>query len=209
MKKHIVSLACLALVSGLAQAQSVTNGSMTGPVSIGSPPPSWNSVNADGDTIGPGGSGGWATGIAASNDGGTFLMVLDNGNGGFFDRCGQTITGFTVGQAYTIGFEYANGGLPNFGSYTNTLTAEMEIFGAQYLTAATAFDGIGQQQWRTISFNFVATDTSTTLYFRANSLGNGGAAAAIDGVYLRAVPAPGSLALAALAGVIGTRRRRN
>lgn len=205
--KVACTLCLVAIAASAASAQSITNGSMTGPLAIGSPPPGWTSVNVDGDTIGPGGFSGWATGMPASTDGGTFLMVLDNGSGGGFDRAAQAITGFNIGQQYTIGFEYGNGALPGFGSYDGPLYVEMEIFGTTYQTPVIAFDGVGNQQWYNASFNFIATAADTTLFFRAVSTQFGlGAAAAIDGVFL--VPTPGSLALLALPGLALVRRRR-
>lgn len=208
MMNHLRTVACAGLMlSSVCHGQTITNGSMTGPVVIGSPPPGWASVNADGDTIGPGGFSGWATGMPASNDGGTFLMVLDNGSGGAFDRCGQVVTGFQPGEMYTIGFEYGNGALPSFGGYAGPLRVEMEVFGTTYLTPEIAFDGIGLQRWFDASFSFMATATSTTVYFRAISTQFGsGAAATIDGVYL--VPSPGTLALLVLPGIAAVRRRR-
>ena len=196
-------------LTGPVQAQSVLNGSMTGDPTIGSPPPGWNSLNTDGDTVGPGGLGIWAPGISASPDGGTFLMVLDNGSGGSFDRCGQVISGFTVGQTYRVTFFCANGALDFSSPYNGPLTVEVGMFGGSQATDTLAFDGFGQQKWYTRSFDFQANDVMTELTFRANSLQPGsGAAAAVDGVMLTVVPSPGTFTLLAAGGVMMWPRRR-
>lgn len=208
---HCASLLAVAAFAPAGFGQTVANGSMTGPPAIATPPPMWNSLNTDGDTIPVGGLSGWATGIPASPDGGTFLAVLDNGPGGAFDECGQTIAGFTPGELYELTFSYVNAGLDSSAAsnYANPLLARVLMFGTTQDTQILAHGGFGSQIWFTTSMTFLANSASTNLTFRAVSQGPGGAAAGIDGVSLRLVPTPGPVALLGLAvGSAALRRRR-
>jgi MYXO-CTERM domain-containing protein len=191
-----------------ALGQVVDNGSMTGPVNIGSPPPGWDSVSTDGDTIGPGGFSGWGTGIGASNDGGTFLALLNNGGGGAFDAAAQVISGFTIGNSYSLNFEYSNIGLDSSaaGDYANSGLIRANIAGVNLDSALLAHDGFGSQQWFDFSGSFVATSETMTLTFSAVRSDVGGYAGGVDGVSI--IPTPGTFGLFAAAGLAAIRRRR-
>ncbi len=196
------------MTPSVAFGQAITNGSMTGPVNIGSPPPGWASVSTDGDTIGPGGFSGWATGIGPSNDGGTFLALLNNGGGGAFDAAAQVINGFTVGTAYTLLFEYSNVGLDSSAAsnYANPGFIRANIAGVNLDSSLLSHDGFGSQRWFNFSGSFVATSVTMTLTFSAERSGSGGYAGGIDGVSI--IPAPGTIGLFAAAGLAAIRRRR-
>jgi MYXO-CTERM domain-containing protein len=191
-----------------ALGQVVDNGSMTGPVNIGSPPPGWDSVSTDGDTIGPGGFSGWGTGIGASNDGGTFLALLNNGGGGAFDAAAQVISGFTIGNSYSLNFEYSNIGLDSSAAadYANSGLIRANIAGVNLDSALLAHDGFGSQLWFDFSGSFVATSETMTLTFSAVRSDVGGYAGGVDGVSI--IPTPGTFGLFAAAGLAAIRRRR-
>ena len=206
--KTAIATAAIAAAATAAHAEFVTNGSMTGNPSIGTPPPGWGSASIDGDTIPPGGLNGWATGIAPSSDGGTFLAVLNNGPGSGFDDVQQIITGFTPGQTYTLSFEWANVGLDASASsnYANPGFVRASIAGNEFETDEIPHEGFGSQTWRTFSTTFVANGETQVLSFRGVSTIAGGYAAGIDGVSI--VPAPAAVSLLGVAGLLGARRRR-
>ena len=205
--RFVVGVA-VGIATPVALGQTVTNGSMTGPPTIGSPPPGWASVSTDGDTIPPGGLSGWGTGIPASSNGGTFLAVLNNGGGGVFDAVAQIISGFSVGQAYTLNFEFANIGLDSLAAsnYANSGFIRANIAGVNLDSPTLAHAGFGNQQWLSFSGNFVASATMLTLTFSAERSGFGGYAGGVDGVSI--VPAPGAFVLIAISGLAAVRRRR-
>jgi hypothetical protein len=191
----------------------VTNGSMNGTAQIGSPPPGWTSVSVDGDTIPVGGLSGWATGIGASSDGGTFLALLNNGGGGSFDAVQQSISGFTIGQTYSLDFSFANVGLDTTAAsnYANSGFIRANIAGVDLDSALLNHDGFGSQTWFNFSDSFIATGETLELTLSAVRIGVGGYAGGIDGVSINAtsVPEPMSLALVGI-GLIGlafTRRK--
>ena len=207
---------CLAAIgSAHATTNLVTNGSMTGPAMIGSPPPAWASLSTDGDTIPVGGLSGWAPGIGASPDGDTFLALLNNGGGGSYDAVSQSISGFSAGQTYTLEFYYTNAGLsPSLASnYANPGDIRASIGGNTFDSPTLANDGFGNQQWFDYKTTFVATAGTLTLTLAAVREGDaiGGYAGGIDGVSISAttVPEPSGVALM-LAGIgaLGWRVRR-
>lgn len=201
--RAIVAVA-FALAATNSYAVVINNGSMTGPPQIGAPPPGWSSVSVDGDTIPVGGLSGWGTGISASPDGGTFLALLNNGGGGAYDAVNQVISGFVVGQAYQLQFDYANIGLSGFTNYANPGFIRANIAGVNLDSLLLSHDGFGQQRWFTFSGSFVASATTHTLTFSAERTGTGGYAGGVDGVSITgaSVPVPGSLVLLGL-GIAG------
>ncbi|MBK6957238.1 MAG: PEP-CTERM sorting domain-containing protein [Nitrosomonas sp.] len=211
-----VAAVLLGSAFSVSAANLVTNGSMTGPTTIGSPPPSWNSVSTDGDTIPVGGLSGWGTGIGASPDGGTFLAILNNGGGGAFDAAAQTVSGFTVGAIYTLEFSFSNIGLDftAASNYANPGFVRANIAGLDFDTPVLTHDGFGSQRWFSFSSSFSATATSMDLTFSAvrENSGVGGYAGGVDGVSISAVPEPETYAMLmaglGLMGFVGRRRAK-
>jgi hypothetical protein len=194
----------VSLVATTIQAQTVTNGSMTGPPTVSSPPPGWTSATLDGDTVPPGGISFYAPGIPASPDGGTMLTILDNSGyiGSFtFDSVQQVIAGFTPTATYTVQFSFANAGLSpsSFSGYQGPGNIQVDIAGQTFITPTIVFDGVGAQTWYSASFQFTATAASETLLFTPNGTIVGeGFAGAVDGVQIALVPEPATLALGAI-----------
>ena len=211
-----VLLAVSALSHFAYAANLVTNGSMTGTPSIGSPPPGWNSVSTDGDTIPVGGFSGWGTGIGASPDGGTFLAILNNGGGGSFDAAAQLVSGFVNGATYTLSFHFANIGLSQISDYANPGLIRANIAGMDFDTTVLGHDGFGSQRWFDFSTTFQATATSMQLTLSAIRPNNafGGFAGGVDGVSITAVAVPEPetyamlLAGLGLLGFISRRRKQ-
>jgi len=205
-----ISVLAAMMFASTASANLVFNGSMTGNPIIGSPPPGWTPIQADGDTIPPGGLNAWATGMPASPDGGTFLALLHNGLGmAGKDVVSQVVNGFTPGESYTVSLFYSNAGLPLLGSpYTGPIRLETSIAGNSFSTPSINFLGIGAQQWFLAQYNFVATAASQALIFEPFAGTGEGGAIGIDGVSIDLIPTPGAAALLGLGGLVIARRRR-
>jgi MYXO-CTERM domain-containing protein len=135
---------------------------------------------------------------------GTFPTASNNGftgspNGGYFlgispaygnSKISQIISGLTVGQDYTLTFEYAGSQLSCCGGSTDQ--AWQFSFGSQTGSASTmnvssrGFDG-----WNTYTTQVFASSSSTALEFTPNSASTDGPFLLLDGVSLTDNSAPG------------------
>ena len=191
----------------------VTNGSLTGPVDGGSPPPSWPIVNGTPDTndidSGAFGDNAATYSVTASNsiDGGTWAGALGRFSGSVPEEFGQSVAGFTPGFVYEVSWEQAH-----FGGFSNTTIDEdghwrLSVSGVGDFSGATMVLG---DNWEFESINFVATSSSHSLDFLAvadSNLMNGFSYILIDGIGVQLVPEPSTGLLLAL-GLIGLATRR-
>ena len=143
------------------------------------------------------------------------FMILD-GDPNFTGPLQQTINGLTVGQSYTLSFDWAGGELSNRTGYqTIDLTGSFgsSTFATPIYTNTAASNAPGSfSGWQTASFNFKATSTSQVLSFLAagTPAANLPPVAFLDNVSLTPVPEPAAWALifAGVGGIGLTLRRR-
>ena len=147
---------------------------------------------------GPG--NGVANGLTASSPtGGNFLAS----DGAFLQGAiSQTISGLTVGYAYTLSFNWAAG---QQAGYTGDTTDSWGVtFGGQtYSTPTVTVASTGFAPWRQAVFTFVPTSTTQTLSFLAAGAPSGTPPfALLDSVSLTATPEPATWAIMAV-GLLG------
>jgi hypothetical protein len=161
---------------------------------------------SDGDFSTPAVGGGWSMFSngqvgAWQNTNGDTLEVGNNGiyglscysssicqnlevNANTYDTVTQTVSGLSVGQAYTLSWAY--GGRPGGGPQALDVS-----FGGQLLTTDTGSEGV----WTDNSFRFLATSGTETLQFASRNLGGlPSYGNEITNVSLTAVPEPAAWA---------------
>jgi len=190
---HLTVFLCLA--AGLAQGQTVVNGSFElgvnpGPTSIelnagdSTSLTGWTVVSGTIDYVG----GTWTAG-----DGSRSLDLSGTSAG----QIEQIITGFTVGQNYQLSFLMA----ANTADGPSVKTLQASIGSA---TQTFTFDGTGHSNanmgWSQRTMNFTATSSSLTLDF--NSLVDGLFGPALDAVAIAPVPEPGTMSLLGCAALV-------
>ncbi len=209
-----------ALAAGLtttASAQVILNSDLTGPVGAGNIPTDWFAWSGSADTCdttGPFNNTGnpWVL----SPNGGTFVRggATDTGVN---EAIAQDLTGFVPGQSYTIEFYSTNLGFQqpsSGGAWTGA-----DGFWRFYLDGVAIGDSVTLTKqalgtddivWSFGTVGFVAPAADFELAIASRRAGGVDTAAymGLDGVQIRPVPAPASLALVAFAGVGATRRRR-
>jgi len=131
----------------------------------------------------------------------------------------QQVTGFTIGQEYTISF-YISG---NIGSGADTKSLDLGLYDDALLTSF--FDGAGyiyntalkgnsnaDMKWALETFTFVAQQSAYYLAFADTSASATNSGAALDSITVAATPIPGALLLfgSALGGMgfLGYRRKK-
>ena len=204
----------------------ITNGSLTGPIKNNGVPPGWTILIGSPDTddinsnVGIPNNLDFGATPSPSPDGGTWVGIGANGLVGFIERFGQTMTGLTVGQMYSVSWFASNFGSATL-SYIQPNAIQMWIGGAPVAVAPTLPLGPG---WFSPSLHFTAAATSQQLAFELG-LGNK-SYMGIDGITVGPFapppppppppppstvpePATGGLTLAGLAalGIVATRRR--
>jgi hypothetical protein len=214
MNRVTLVLSALAASCGMAHASFLVNGSMTGAVQESAPSP-WYNYQFSPDTLDVGGSflGGavLGAGMPASSDGGTFAEMAAFYQTGYEEAFAQDVTGLTPGQSYVLTFEYANCGTNLLDEQAAGFVTAGFVGSTLQSTPIVAFEGIGQQTWRTASFVLTASAANESVVFYGNHAGLGSpiiSRMAVDGITLGVIPTPGTLGLAGLAGLAAIRRRR-
>jgi hypothetical protein len=151
-----------------------------------------------------------ANGFTTSADGGFFF----GSDGGYATApISQTIAGLTIGNQYTLSFEYAGA---QFSQYFGATQQSWQVtFGSTVVTTPTlAVASQGFSGWRTFTTTFTATSASQVLTFLAKGTPVGiPPTTLIDGIQLvAAVPEPGTYALMlaglGLVGFLARKTRR-
>ena len=222
-KRRLAALGCAALLSlsGLAQADLITNGnfstitsttSSTGygqlgynttvagwsmaPSSSGSYTflfnPSANTATTTGTSVGQYGNLSLYTPITASPAGGNYIA---SDSAFQADAIQQTVSGLTVGKKYALSFYW--GGAQQTGFTGDTTDYWTATLGSQSFSTAVLNDvSHGFTGWQQATFTYTATAASEVLSFLATGTPSGVPPfALLDGVTLNSVPEPGSLAL--------------
>ena len=125
-----------------------------------------------------------------------------------------SLSGFTIGQEYSISFAatilwHGTWNVNSDVMEAGLTGASISTWSSTLLTDAVEFDGLNH--WVPQSMVFVATDTTVSVRFGEGADGPSETSVSrfgIDAFRVKPVPAPGSVALAALGGLIATRRRR-
>jgi len=146
-----------------------------------------------------------------SSNGGNFVAL--DGDSDYSGQISQTINGLVVGQQYNLTFDWSAGQLRN---RTGDTTEKLQVtFGGETFNTSTLAIPSGQfSGWQQANFTFTATSTSQALTFLSVGTPNGlPPIAALDGIYLTAVPEPEAWALmlmgfGGLGALLRNRRRQ-
>lgn len=213
--RHIALAALLATSSAAFAAQElVTNGSLTGPITNNGVPTGWTIFEGTPDIMDATDNVGLLNTLrfgatpTASTDGGTWVGLGSYGS--YMERFGQTLSGLTVGQQYTVSWEAGNFGY-TYGSinYLGSNAISVQVDGVT-VGSGTQLD-LGSN-WYKQSLTFTAGAASQQLSFILAST-TSKAYMSIDGVSVKAtqaVPEPGTWALMGLGlfGVMAATRRK-
>ena len=165
-----------------------------------------NTTNAAGTYAGTGNEYMWAS--TASSQGGNFIAL--DGDSTVRGPLTQTISGLTVGNTYTLSFEWGAGQLRS----RDGATTEQLIYGlgnTSFATNVVSNASHGFTGWNTVSQNFTATSTSQVLSFMSVGTPNGlPPVALLDNVSLTAaVPEPTTWGMMIVGfGAVGAAMRR-
>ncbi len=211
--RHIALATFLLATSAAHAAEShVVNGSLTGQIENNGLPAGWTIFAGTPDVmdalnnVGQIGTTRFGAAPAASPDGGTWVGL--GADVDFIERFGQTLTGLTVGQAYTVSWFAGNFGYdsPNFkylGTNAISVMVDDELIGSG------AALSLGSD-WYAQSVSFTAKDTTQLLSFTLATSTK--AYMSIDGIAVTtsAVPEPATWMLMGLSlvGMSGVMRRR-
>ncbi|MBD3788230.1 MAG: hypothetical protein IE922_14930, partial [Sphingomonadales bacterium] len=186
--------ALLFLLAAPAGAATLVNGSLTGFTGAGQVPAGWtvtrNSPDINNRTVVAGSmSYRYARSPANSTNGGTWVGLAAD-TSGFTESFSQTITDFSIGQSYDLGWEVANFGFDD-PRYAGANAIEVFLDGASIGSGALISLG---STWFVEQISFTALATTQTLTFGLRDLSR--SYLQIDGITLTeslpAVPLPGA-----------------
>ena len=191
-----------------AQAATITNGSLTGPIANYGVPSGWVIVAGSPDTMDENHNVG-TTGVpfqsapsGPSPDGGTWVGIGRADS--FIETFGQTVTGFSVGTQYVLSWYQGNfGAIVSPPHYVLDNAIQVLIDGSPTGAGSVIPSG---PDWSTDSIVFTATSVSHQIDFTL--LNPDPAYISIDGIALSVVPEPATLSLLALGGLALISRRR-
>jgi hypothetical protein len=155
---------------GPASAQTIANGSLTGPIANAAVPSGWTPISYSPDTNDENNNAGFALpttpfGIAPSGpspDGGTWVGFGALG-GGTLETFGQTVTGLTAGLQYDLSWYVGNFGAIAGNSYTADNAVEVLLDGVSIGSAGVLSLS---SSWVPQALSFTATATSHDIEFK-------------------------------------------
>ncbi len=159
-------------------AQVIANGSLNDLNGTTNPNPSsttfnstaassWSNFSGSADwynpnpTGSPGNTWDLSRGVSASPDGGAFMSARVN------ERFGQTITGFTAGQKYSLSFLSTNAGNGTSSQnsptvYTTSGFWDVTLLGQTLSSSTRSWQGVGNQTWTLENLVFTANTTGSS-----------------------------------------------
>jgi len=160
-------------VFNLIIAQNFTNGDFEANIGASTAPTGWTLVSGSsdvGNVSDPGGSFAQPfTNSTPSAQGGNFLMLYENGSSST-ESVEQSVSGFTIGNSYTITYQEAVLGARN--NYDDNGELIINVSGIGDFTSGNILTvGAG---WQSGQISFVATQTTHTIRLTANDIGAGG-----------------------------------
>lgn len=205
-----VFLMAVSVLAGGAQAQTFSNGSLTGPLRNDGVPPGWLPKVGQPDTMDASANMGviglqaFAAPPSASPDGGTWVGLM--GGGDLPEAFATGLSGLVVGHSYRVSWYVANFGYTGGGGFTGSNAIQVRFNNGFVGTGAALATG---PSWVEQSAVFVTGFPANELSFLLTN--NGRSYLSIDGIRVTEVPEPGSGPLLA-AGVAllaaSTLRRR-
>jgi hypothetical protein len=146
-------------------------------------------------------AGGVANGLTTSPDGGNFL-ALDGASDYHGAGISQQITGLTVGNLYSVTFDWAAAQQHGFDGAT-TESLSVSLGSSTQSTSTFNLDSHAFSGWMTETFTFQATSASEALTFLANGTPDSQPPfVLLDGVNFSAVPEPSAAVLLGLGIVV-------
>ena len=209
--RHIALAALLVASSAHAASSIVVNGSLTDDIANNGVPSGWTIFDGSPDVmdalnnVGVEGLLNFGASPATSPDGGTWVGI--GSDVGYVERFGQTLSGLTIGQRYTVSWSAGNFGYSlGSTSYLGSNAIDVLIDGASIGTGATLALG---SAWSSQSLTFAATSASQLISFKLATSNK--AYLSIDGISVTAaVPEPGTWLMMAMGlcavGMVRARR---
>ena len=203
-------------MSNPAHALDLVNGSLSGPPTNGGVPAGWRTVRDSPDTNDVNNNTGmpyylFVTSPSPSPDGGTWVGLGVAPASNFFERFGQTVSGFAVGSSYTVSWYASNFGFASFsgpaGNLDDPARIQLWVDGNSVGQGSTLAQ---QPGWVAQSLTFTATAGTHELVFGAATLGIS-SYVGIDGISVALAPVPepagAALLLLGLCGLAAVARR--